>query len=113
MYWGSGTGGVAPVRLAAHLFVATVGLAKIEYDPAKDAANNAKHGVSLADDVAFDFEAAVIRVDDRFDCGEVRYRGFARVGGSGVCLVFTLDGETLRPISLRRAHEKEMRRYGR
>jgi uncharacterized DUF497 family protein len=84
----------------------------VEFDPAKDAANVAKHGLSLAQAADFDFGAAVIQTDDRRDYGEVRYRAFARRDGQGYCLVFTLAGERLRPISLRRAHEKEMRRYG-
>jgi uncharacterized protein len=43
----------------------------IEFDPAKDAANPAKHGISLrrADIVAFE-------EDRRFAYGETRYRAF-------------------------------------
>ncbi len=84
----------------------------IEFDPAKDAINRDKHGLSLTDAASFDFDAAVVLVDDRFDYGETRYRAFARIDGSGYALVFTLDGETLRPISYRRAHDKELRRHG-
>jgi uncharacterized protein len=54
----------------------------------------------------------VVLMDERFDYGEVRYRAFARDAEGGYCLAFTLAGETLRPISYRRAHEKELRRYG-
>lgn len=43
---------------------------------------------------------------------EVRYRAFGRIEGEGYCLAFTLRGTVLRPISFRRAHEKEMKRYG-
>lgn len=85
---------------------------KIDYDPAKDKANRDKHGLSLAEAVDFDFEVAVVLVDDRFDYGETRYRAFARGAEGGYCLAFALAGETLRPISYRRAHEKELRRYG-
>lgn len=86
---------------------------EVVFDPAKDAANIEKHGLSLADAADFDFLNAVVGVDDRFDYAETRYRAFARMGDRGFCLVFTLDGTTLRPISYRRAHNKEMRRYGR
>jgi uncharacterized protein len=85
---------------------------KIEYDPAKDAVNRDKHGLSLAEAADFDFETAVVLVDDRFDYGETRYRAFARGPEGGFCLAFTVAGETLRPISYRRAHDKELRRYG-
>ena len=84
---------------------------KVEFDPAKDVANRAKHGLSLADAADFPFEDAIVLIDDRFDYGETRYRALARSGGSGFALVFTLDGETLRPISFRRAHDKELRRH--
>ncbi len=84
----------------------------IAYDPAKDAVNRAKNGLSLADVVDFDFEAAMVLVDDRYDYGETRYRAFVRSTDGGFCLAFTLTGETLRPISYRRAHDKELRRYG-
>ena len=82
----------------------------IAFDPAKDALNRAKHGVSLADFAGFD-AAPVVRRDDRFDYGERRYRAYGRIGGVGHCLVFSLNDGAMRAISFRRAHEKEMRRY--
>lgn len=85
---------------------------KVEFDPAKDAANREKHGLSLAEAADFDFETAVVLVDDRFDYGETRYRAFVRQDGIGYCLAFTVDGEVLRPISFRRAHDKELRHHG-
>jgi uncharacterized protein len=85
---------------------------KVEFDPAKDAINRLKHGLSLADAAGFVFDTAVVLIDTRFDYGETRYRAFVRMDGIGFALAFTVDGETLRPISYRRAHEKEMRRYG-
>jgi uncharacterized protein len=45
---------------------------RIEFDPAKDAANLAKHGVSLALAAELDWEAALVRVDDRFEYAELR-----------------------------------------
>lgn len=84
----------------------------IEFDPAKNAANIAKHGLSLADFSGFD-ETPWIVVDDRKDYGETRYLGIGRIDGSGHCIVFTLRGRTMRLISFRRARDKEMRRYGR
>lgn len=80
------------------------------FDPAKDAENQAKHGLSLADFAGFDADPLVL-VDDRFEYGETRFRAFGRIDGKGHCLVYTLRGGDLRLISFRRAHEKEMRRY--
>lgn len=84
---------------------------RIAFDPDKDAMNRAKHGLSLADAADFDFSVARIEVDERYDYGETRYRAYARIDGLGFCLVFTTSGEVLRPISYRRAHNEEMRRY--
>jgi uncharacterized DUF497 family protein len=83
----------------------------IEFDPAKDAQNIAKHGLSLADAAAFELASARVTIDDRFDYGETRYRAFGRVEGQGRCLVFTWEPGKIRVISFRRAREKEMRRY--
>ena len=83
---------------------------EIEFDPAKDTINRAKHGLSLADFVGFDADP-IVTVDGRTDYGEARYRAFGRIAGAGHCLVFTMRGEVMRIIGFRRARDKEMRRY--
>ena len=45
---------------------------RIEFDPAKDEANLAKHGVSLALAAELDWEAALVWFDDRFEYDELR-----------------------------------------
>jgi uncharacterized protein len=45
---------------------------QIEFDPAKDATNQTKHGVSLALADELNWEAALVWVDDRFEYGEMR-----------------------------------------
>jgi uncharacterized DUF497 family protein len=82
----------------------------IEFDPVKNDANIAKHGVALSDFAGFDEMAATV-VDDRFDYGETRFRGFGRIAGEGFCIVYVETNTGIRLISFRRAHEKEMRRY--
>ena len=79
------------------------------FDPTKDAINLAKHGVSLARWVDLDVFAVVN--DDRFEYGEPRYRGYGLIDGLAYCLVFTIRDGQYRPISLRRAHAKEMKRH--
>ena len=81
----------------------------VDFDPAKEAINLSKHGVSLARWIDLDV-LAVIR-DDRFDYGEQRYRAYGLIEGVAHCLVFTIRNERYRPISLRRVHAREMRRY--
>jgi uncharacterized DUF497 family protein len=81
----------------------------VEFDPAKEEINLSKHGISLARWVDLDIKVAF--VDDRYD-----------YGGSAISLTVLLTapliawplrtaGGQVRPISLRRAHAKEMRRY--
>lgn len=80
-----------------------------EFDLVKEAINLSKHGISLArwvDLVIF----AIVR-DDRFDYGEPRYRAYGLLDGLPHCLVFTMRDDAYRPISLRRAHAKELKRY--
>lgn len=79
------------------------------FDPSKNAMNLAKHGISLARWVDLDILAVV--GDDRFEYGEPRYRGYGLIDGLAYCLVFTIRDGQYRPISLRRAHAKEMKRH--
>ena len=45
---------------------------RIEFDPAKDASNLEKHGVSLALVAELDWDASLVWVDERHDYGELR-----------------------------------------
>ncbi len=83
-----------------------------EWDEAERAANVAKHGIDLAEITTFDLLGAVIVDDRRSDYGEHRLRAYMRGQGVGYALSFTWRGTTMRIISLRRAREREMRRYG-
>lgn len=81
----------------------------IRFDPPKDAANLAKHGISLGR--AEEFRDEITVIDDRHEYGETRYRAFGLLDGAPHCLVFTLRDGGIRPISLRRCSLKEYRRY--
>lgn len=82
----------------------------LEFDVAKDATNRAKHKISLAR--AIDLEILAVQPDQRFDYGEERFRAWGLIDGEAYCLAFTTRGGKVRAISLRRAHSKEMKRYG-
>jgi uncharacterized protein len=84
---------------------------RIEFDPAKDAANLAKHGVSLALARELDWEAALVWVDDRFEYGEPRIIALAPKTKILYYVAFVNRGEVRRIISLRRANRREVRRY--
>ena len=82
---------------------------EIEFDPAKEATNLAKHGISLGKAVELDVLA--FQEDRRLDYGETRYRAWGLIDGATYCLAFTRSEGRLRAISLRRAHDKEIRRH--
>lgn len=79
---------------------------EIEFDPAKDAANKAKHGLSLA--VARIVLQNLIgdEIDDG-DYGEERVRAYGLVGPRMLVVVYTMRGETYRIISVRKATKAE------
>ena len=82
------------------------------FDPAKDAVNRAKHGVSLALAEVLFSGPHVRMIDDRFDYGEVREIAFGLVNDRlFVCVYADRRGER-RVISLRKANRREVRRYG-
>jgi uncharacterized DUF497 family protein len=85
---------------------------EFEWDPAKRAANLAKHGLDFADAGEFDWLNAVIRVDDRRDYGEVRFLAWAQFRGRMHSVVFTRVGSAIRIISFRKSNKMEIRRYG-
>lgn len=84
---------------------------RIEFDSTKDAANLAKHGVSLALAAELDWEAALLWVDDRFEYGELRMIALAPKSSILYYVAYVERGEVRRPISLRRANRREVKRY--
>ena len=82
---------------------------EIEFDPAKDEQNILKHGISLAR--AAEMEIVSFLEDDRQEYGETRFRAWGLIDGQYHCLAFTYRQGRVRAISLRRAHNKEIKRY--
>ena len=83
----------------------------IEFDPAKDVANQTKHGISLSVASELDWEAALVWVDDRFEYGETRMIALAPKTEILYYVAFVDRGETRRVISLRRANRREVKHY--
>ncbi len=83
----------------------------ITFDPAKDAANVAKHGVSLAEAGGFEWDDAVIWPDLRRDYGETRMAGIGYIGARLYYLVFVERAGGRRVISLRKANKREEKVY--
>lgn len=82
---------------------------EIEFDPANDAINVEKHGISLARAADLDI---MMFIDDSARFDEPRYRLYGMIDGKPHCLAAIDRGDKVRAISLRRVHAKEMRRHG-
>ena len=83
----------------------------IEFDTAKDAANIAKHGVSLALG-AIVLENPVGEIeDDRFNYGETRINAFGFVGPRLFVCTYTMRGTAIRMISVRKASKQEQQTW--
>ena len=83
----------------------------ITYDPSKDAANLAKHGVSLALALQLESDAAVTWPDARRVYGESRQCGIGYIGLRLFFVAFVDRADGRRVISLRKANPREMKRY--
>ena len=84
---------------------------RIEYDPAKNLLNQAKHGLSLVFAYELDWDAALVWVDDRFDYGELRMIALAPETVTLYFVAFVEREEVRRIISLRRANRREVKHY--
>lgn len=84
---------------------------EFEWDEEKDAANRAKHGVSLAEAALLDWASAYDRFDSRNDYGETRIRSLVPLQKRVYLCVYTVRGRAYRIISLRKANLREVREY--
>ena len=86
---------------------------RVEFDPAKDEINRAKHGISLQAASEFDWDTALEREDARFDYGEVRFVAIGLIDARLYVTAFTQgsDDDSIRVISLRPAEKHEARFY--
>ena len=83
----------------------------IEFDPVKDASNQAKHGLSLGMADELDWESALVWVDDRFEYNEMRMIALAPKTEILYCVAFVDRTQARRIISLRRANRREVKHY--
>lgn len=82
-----------------------------EWDPDKNAANIAKHGVDFEDVVRI-FEGPILEsADERREYGEARIIAFGVVDDRELAVVYTMRGGRRRIISARRAHRRERKAY--
>jgi hypothetical protein len=84
---------------------------KYAFDPAKDASNVDKHGLSLADAEGFEWETAMVQEDVRKQYAEQRFEAKGYIGERLHVMVFCLRADEVRVISLRKANSREVKDY--
>ena len=84
---------------------------RVEFDPAKDASNREKHGLSLALALALDWDEALVWVDDRYEYGELRMIALEPDTGILYYVAFVDRDDARRIISPRKAHRREVKHY--
>ena len=84
---------------------------KYEWDENKRAANLLKHGVDFCEIENFEWGSALIRTDLRSDYHEQRNTAIGYIGDRIFLTVFTVRGEAIRLIGLRKANKGEQRIY--
>ena len=83
-----------------------------EWDEIKRRANIAKHGLDFVRVRYFEWDTALIAVDDREDYGELREVALGFIGVRLHTIAHTPHGDDLvRVIMLRKATAKEVRKY--
>lgn len=83
-----------------------------EFDPAKSAANKAKHGIDFVEAQSLWRDENRIGQSAR-SIVEQRHLMVARLGDILWCVVYTMRDETIRIISVRRARKEEVQAYER
>jgi hypothetical protein len=77
----------------------------------KELPNFAKHGVDFIDAEYFDWSSAIETIDDRFNYIEDRWIALGFIGSRLHVLIYTMRGENIRLISLRKANKREKDYY--
>ena len=83
----------------------------IEFDTAKDAANIAKHGISLRASAILLAGSHTVDLDERFAYGEERQIATGEIAGRIFVCVYTLRKAAYPVISLRKANRREIDAY--
>ena len=86
---------------------------ELEWDETKRQDALAKRGLDFADVVEFGWREAVIIPYERRDYGEDREVAYGYLHGRLCVLCYTKRDTRLRVISLRKANQREVDRYGR
>jgi uncharacterized DUF497 family protein len=82
-----------------------------EWDEKKRQANITKHGLDFKDAEAIFSAPVVATIDRRKSYSENRWAALGQLKGVIVYLAYTIRGEVIRVISMRRASKKERKIY--
>jgi uncharacterized DUF497 family protein len=83
-----------------------------EWDAGKNRVNKRKHGLDFTDAEEMSHGALIVEPDTREDYGEKRWRGIGTIHGRFAVVIFTEPApDTIRIISLRKAHHEERSEY--
>jgi uncharacterized DUF497 family protein len=83
----------------------------IEFDSVKNEKNILERGISFELAADFDLATAKVWTDARKDYGEERFIALGYISNRLFSMVFTVRGESLRVISLRKANKREVSNY--
>ena len=83
----------------------------IVYDPDKNAKNVVSRGIAFTRAAEFDWSSALVVEDKRKDYGEARFQALGFIEGRLHMLVFTPRAGDTHVISLRKANDREVKRY--
>ena len=81
------------------------------WDESKRRSNLQKHGLNFADAYRAFTDDAFVIVDDREDYGEDRYILLGLVYERIVVIAFTVRGDVIRIIPMRKANKREQKSY--
>ena len=85
---------------------------EFEFDPAKSAANKAKHGIDFDEAQALWADDGIVDTKSTAEvASELRFLAVGRIEGKHWTAICTLRGEAVRIISVRRARKEEVGYY--
>jgi uncharacterized DUF497 family protein len=82
-----------------------------EWNENKRLVNLERHGVDFTKAMDFEWDTALETIDDRHDYGEVRWVTIRVICKKLYMMVYTIRGNKIRIISLRKANRRESKYY--
>jgi len=84
---------------------------RVYFDPTKNERNIRERGLPFESAANFEFESALVLVDDRREYGETRYVALGYLAERLHVLCFAEAADGIRVISFRKANLREVSRY--